>query len=183
MVEPIVHVLAPAEFGGLEQVVLALAGAQAESGRATHAALVVDRGRSGHPLQETLEAVHVRTVLVPVGGREYLRERALIRDLCTQIRPQVVHTHGYRPDVVDAGVARRLGIATATTVHGFTSSSWRNRLYETAQRYAFRQFDAVVAVSRPIRERRRCGRMRWSTARRGRERSIHWRLRARWAWS
>jgi glycosyltransferase involved in cell wall biosynthesis len=64
----------------------------------------------------------------------------------------VVHTHGYRPDVVDAGPARRLGIPTVTTVHGFTGGDWKNRLYERLQRRAHRSFDGVVGVSRPLVE-------------------------------
>src|SRR2546426_2354178 len=41
--------------------------------------------------------------------------------------PDVVHTHGYRPDVVDSGVARRLRIPVVTTVHGSTGGGWRDR--------------------------------------------------------
>jgi glycosyltransferase involved in cell wall biosynthesis len=74
-------------------------------------------------------------------------------ELGRRVRPGVVHTHGYRPDVVDAGPARRLGIPTVTTVHGFTGGNWKNRLYERLQRRAHRSFDAVVAVSRPLVER------------------------------
>ncbi|MBI4421517.1 MAG: glycosyltransferase, partial [Gemmatimonadetes bacterium] len=47
-------------------------------------------------------------------------------------------------------VARRTGIPTVTTVHGFTFGGWKNRVYEAIQRAAFRRFDAVVAVSRPL---------------------------------
>jgi len=38
-------------------------------------------------------------------------------------------------------------------VHGFTGGGWKNRLYEWVQRRAFRSFDAVVAVSRPLAAR------------------------------
>src|SRR5439155_136427 len=70
--------------------------------------------------------------------------------LCARLQPDVVQTHGYRPDVLDAGAARRLGIPVVTTVHGYTGGSWRNRLYERLQRRAFRRFDAVVAVSQRL---------------------------------
>jgi glycosyltransferase involved in cell wall biosynthesis len=63
----------------------------------------------------------------------------------------VVHTHGYRTDVIDASAARRSKLPTVTTVHGFTGvGGWRGRVYEYLQRRAFRRFDAVVAVSRPL---------------------------------
>jgi glycosyltransferase involved in cell wall biosynthesis len=44
-----------------------------------------------------------------------------------------------------------------TTVHGFTGGGLKNRGYEVLQRFAFRRFDAVVAVSRPQAEQLRAG--------------------------
>jgi glycosyltransferase involved in cell wall biosynthesis len=67
----------------------------------------------------------------------------------------VVHTHGYRADLQAGAVARRLGLATVSTVHGFTGGDWKNRLYERLQERALRRFDAVVAVSRPLAGRLR----------------------------
>jgi glycosyltransferase involved in cell wall biosynthesis len=61
-----------------------------------------------------------------------------------------MHTHGYRPDVIDAPVARRMGVPTVTTVHGFTGGGWRGRFYEWLQVRSFRAFDAVVPVSRKL---------------------------------
>jgi glycosyltransferase involved in cell wall biosynthesis len=91
--------------------------------------------------------------VIPVGGREYLRERALVRQLLTDIRPDVVHTHGYRTDVLHGSVARSLKIPVVTTVHGFTGGGWKNRFYESLQIGAFRRADAVVVVSHPLRAR------------------------------
>jgi glycosyltransferase involved in cell wall biosynthesis len=90
---------------------------------------------------------------VAIPSRAYLRERAAVAHLCRQVRPDVVHSHGYRPDVLDAGVARHLGTPVVTTVHGFTGGGWRNRWYEWLQCRALRRFDAVVAVSQPLVER------------------------------
>jgi glycosyltransferase involved in cell wall biosynthesis len=85
-----------------------------------------------------------------VAPRSYLSERAAIAKLCRRLHPDVFHTHGYRADVVDAGVARGLRIPTVTTVHGFTGGDWKGRLYERLQRHAYRKFDAVVAVAEPM---------------------------------
>jgi glycosyltransferase involved in cell wall biosynthesis len=139
----IVHLVAPAEFGGLERVVHALARGLHGLGHDVHVAAVVAGRPNDHPFFVPLSGsgVHVRPLALP--DRAYLRE----------VRPDVVHTHGYRPDVVDAGVARRLGIPIVTTVHGFTGGGWKNRCYEWLQCRAFRRFDAVVAVSRPLVER------------------------------
>ena len=149
----ILHVLAPAQWGGLERVVQALARGLRGVGHDVHVAAVVTGPATDHPFFAPLRGTGVHTRSLVVRGRAYRRERAAIATLCRQLRPDVVHTHGYRADVLDAGVARRLGIPTVTTVHGFTGGGWKNWLYEWLQCRAFRRFDAVVAVSESLVER------------------------------
>lgn len=143
----ILHIVAPAEVGGVERVLQALAGGHSRAGHDVHVAAVVSSADPDHvflaSLRRTGAAIHV----LAVPDRAYRREWTLVRQLCQLIRPDVVHTHGYRSDVVDASVARRLGIPTVTTVHGFIGNTWRGRLYERVQRAALRRFDRVVAVS------------------------------------
>jgi glycosyltransferase involved in cell wall biosynthesis len=149
----IMHVVTPAEFGGLERVVQMLGTGLQGLGHAVHVLSVSADAATAKPFLDPLSEAGVHTHQIVVSSRAYSRERAAIADLCRRVRPDAVHTHGYRPDVIDAGVARRLGIPVVTTAHGFTGGDWRNRLYEYLQRRAFRRFDAVVAVSRPLRDR------------------------------
>ena len=128
----------------------ALAAGHTRRGHRVHVAAIVEPHEPGHPFVDALRAAGVDVRVLSLPGRAYLRERAAVAQLCRELAPDVVHTHGYRPDVMDAGVARRVGIATATTVHGFTGGGWRNRLYEALQVMSFKRFDAVVAVSRPL---------------------------------
>ena len=154
----VLHIAAPAEFGGLERVVQALALGFRGLGHDVHVAPVVTAAGADRSFLEPLSGAGVHTHPLVVPARGYFQERAAIAELLRHVRPDVVHTHGYRPDVVDAGVARRLGIPLATTVHGFTGGGWKNRFYERLQNRAFRRFDAVVAVSRPLVEHlRRAG--------------------------
>lgn len=146
----IVHAFALGEVGGLFRVVEALSCGQARRGNEVHAAAVVERGHAGHPMLDILREAGVGVRVIAIGSRDYVGERRQIADLCRRLRPQAFHTHGYRSDVVDAGVARRLGIPTITTVHGFTGGDWKNRFYERLQRSAYRRFDAVIAVSRRL---------------------------------
>jgi glycosyltransferase involved in cell wall biosynthesis len=149
----VLHVLAPGAVGGLERLVQLLASGQSRSGEEAHVALVLEPDHANHPLFEKLAAGGVTAHSVLVSGRGYWRERALLSELCRRLRPGVVHTHGYRPDLVDAPVARQLGIPTVTTVHGFTGGDWKNRVYERLQRRAYRRFDAVAVVARPLVDR------------------------------
>ena len=149
----IMHVVAPAEFGGLERIVHMLGSGLHRLGHEVHVASVSDDATLAEPFRASLSEAGVHIHQIVVSSRAYARERAAIAALCRRLGPDAVHTHGYRPDVIDAGVVRRCGIPVVTTAHGFTGGAWRNRLYEYLQRRAFRRFDAVVAVSRPLGDR------------------------------
>ena len=153
----VLHVLAPGEEGGLESVVRALAIGQRGRGHAVRVAAVVDAGCLEHPFVASLDEAGVETATLAIPSRAYFREGAFVADLCRRHSPDVVHTHGFRADVLDAAVARRLGVPTITTVHGFTGGGWRVGVYERIQRRAFRSFGAVAAVSRPLAERLAAG--------------------------
>jgi glycosyltransferase involved in cell wall biosynthesis len=146
----ILHLLAPGEAGGLERVVHGLAIGQRARGHEVAVASVVHEPLRAHPFVLPLQraGVTVHEVLVP--HRAYWKERSTVASLCRALRPHVVHSHGYRTDVVDGGGIRKLGVATVATHHGTTRGSWRNRLYESLHWRALRQFDAVIAVSRVI---------------------------------
>jgi glycosyltransferase involved in cell wall biosynthesis len=146
----ILHIAAPGPVGGLERVVQALPIGQCQRGHRVRVALIVGAAEERDPFVAPLVAAGVEVDMLRLPARAYLRERQLIRGLCARFRPDVVHTHGYRPDVLDAGVARSMGVATVTTVHGSSRTRGRVRLYELLQFAAFRRFDAVVAVSRPL---------------------------------
>ena len=146
----ILHVLAPGEAGGLESVVRLLAAGQRDQGHDVRVAAVVSDGTHDHPFVSSLKDAGIEATSLAIPNRAYLREWRFVGDLCRRYCPTVVHTHGFRPDVLDAAVARRRGVPTVTTVHGRTGGGWKVGVYERIQGLAFRYFDAVVAVSRPL---------------------------------
>jgi len=135
----------------METVVRTLSSAQAIRGHRVIVLSVVVPSPREHPFVDSMKGGNVEVAKLEIHPRAYFKERRIIRGILRELSPDILHTHGYRPDVLDAPVARRLGIPTVTTVHGFTGNGLRNRLYERLQRYAFRQFDGVVVVSRKLR--------------------------------
>ena len=147
----IVHLLAPARIGGLERVVQGLAIGQAQRGHdVTVVAVVEEPMPPDHPFRATLDAakVPIRELVVPPRG--YGIERRELASSIDALKPDVVHSHGSRVDVVDGETIRKLGVPTVSTVHGWTGGSIKNRLYEYLHRRNLRRFDAVIAVSEPI---------------------------------
>jgi glycosyltransferase involved in cell wall biosynthesis len=146
----VLHILVPPPVGGSGTVVAALTlGSRGSAVEARVAAVIAPR-HTDHPFLASFRNAGVEVVTIEVPRRGYIQERAEVARLCGRLRPDVVHTHGYRADVVDAAVARCLGIPVVSTAHGFTGGDKKNRFYEWLQRRALRRFDAVVAVSRTL---------------------------------
>ena len=125
--------------------------ARVRGGEGVHVAAVLQSSEaSGHPFVTRLEALGVSVTPVVVGAHSYLREYRLLAALVTQLQPKVVHTHGYRADVIGGAVARAHRIPTVSTVHGFTGGGSKNRLYERLQCLSLRRANAVMAVSAPL---------------------------------
>jgi glycosyltransferase involved in cell wall biosynthesis len=146
----IVHVTAPAEVGGLERVVRDLAVGQLRRGHRVTVVAVVEPANPAVGFCEPLRRQGVEVVLLRNPARAYLRERRLLAALLDERRPQIVHCHGYRPDLLDAGVARARGIPVVTTLHGSSRMGGASRLYEWVQERVVHRFDAVIAVSEPL---------------------------------
>ena len=148
----ILHLMAPAAIGGMERVVQMLALAQSERAHDARVAAVVtpDSTPEVDRYLGALGEAGLPVYRLEVGGRAYARESALVSDIVRRHRPEVVHSHSYRTDVVDGPGVRRTGTPFVVTAHGYTGGTLRNRMYEWVQRRSFRRCHAVVAVSQPL---------------------------------
>lgn len=149
----ILHVTAPAEVGGLERVVQGLAVGQRQQGHDAHVVAVVGRDDTPTAFLEPLRRAGVPVHLLRTGARSYLAERRAVRRLLERYAPDVLHTHGYRSDLLHLGTARRLGVPIVTTLHGSSRMGGISHLFEWMQERALRRFDGVVAVSRALETR------------------------------
>lgn len=148
----IVHVLSPGTAGGLETVVHALARGHADAGHRV-TVLAASDDEAACRFLDRFTATLVQTESLRVRGRGYGAERVAARSALQRIMPDVVHTHGLRSDVIDAAAARDLGLATMSTVHGYTDATLKLRMYGLLQRANLHRFDAVIAVSTPLARR------------------------------
>ena len=145
----ILHILAPAREGGLESVVAMLSERQGRD--RVHVAVVLSPNEAeNHPFVSRLERARIPATRVVVGARGYFREYHLLGDVVRRIRPDVIHTHGYRSDVVGTIVALKHRVPAVSTVHGFVGGGIRDYVNERIQCVALRRAAVVLAVSRPL---------------------------------
>jgi glycosyltransferase involved in cell wall biosynthesis len=113
-------------------------------------AAVVEPDREPTTFVHTFQGTPVDLRILRLPARAYLRELRLFRDLYAEVRPDVVHSHGHRSDLLDAMVAKRAGYPIVTTIHGSSRFGGKASLYEWVQNVAMRRFDAVIAVSQAL---------------------------------
>jgi len=147
----ILQVAAPARFGGLERVVHALATGQRARGHDVQVVSLITPEDADTPFHGPFRDSAVPLHVIELPARAYLRERRAFRELCGRVRPDVVNTHGHRADVIESGVASRLGVPIVSTMHGFFHrGDLRGRITARLQCAALARFDAVIAVSRAL---------------------------------
>jgi glycosyltransferase involved in cell wall biosynthesis len=114
--------------------------------------VLLSRSAADHPFLEPFAGSGVDVQVIASTGRAYVAEYRKLREMLRACSPQIVHTHGYYPDVIAGLAARRERIRTVATSHGFSGGDVKNRIYEWLQRITFRRFDAIVAVSRKMQD-------------------------------
>jgi len=66
-------------------------------------------------------------------------------------RFDLIHTHGYRSDLIGIVAAKRFGIPIVSTCHGFISIDRNLSVYNRLDVFALRYFDRVIAVSEQMK--------------------------------
>lgn len=147
----IAHVLAPAAVGGLETVVRSLALGHASMGHSVDLIAVLDS--PSNRFVEEARDTGIRVHVVESPARSIQPERRGVRDFLTRNNVDVLHSHGYRSDILNLGIARQLGVPSVTTLHGFSATDRKGRMYEWLQLRGARRASAIVAVSTNVADR------------------------------
>lgn len=152
----ILHIIDSAGFYGAEKVLLSLATESVACGHDVIIGTIVAPGDGGDPLGDAAAEISIPHVRFAMNDGMDVAGLRMILQMIGDWKVQVVHTHGYKANILMALVSRsgRLWIHVCT-LHGWTSRSRWSRLafYEAAERLLLRRSDAIVAVSEGIAER------------------------------
>ncbi len=88
---------------------------------------------------------------VPAGRMAIVPMLLRLRRLLAAHPRAVVHSHGYKPDVLLALLNAPHRLACVSTCHSWYSETTKLRILEAADKRVLRRFDHVVAVSEEIR--------------------------------
>jgi glycosyltransferase involved in cell wall biosynthesis len=146
----VLHLIAPTHFGGAERVVLNLV----ESIDRSRFNVIVGAFVNVHfPINEFVARLKEKKEPCKVFWLKRTLDIDNIPRLVRFIHSrdiQIIHTHGYRSDIIGLLAARISSRPIIATIHGFVPINSRLRLYGHADLIALRFFDRVLPVSNDI---------------------------------
>ncbi len=143
------HVVSSGAVYGAERVIVELSLGQIELGWKP---LIFALESRGTPSLADYAASRGVPVLTEAIGQRLLAQRAA---LCRSVKARgvdVVHSHGYKGDLLVATLRLPDSVRMISTCHGWITTSRKLALYEWADKRALRRFDRVATVSASMRD-------------------------------
>jgi glycosyltransferase involved in cell wall biosynthesis len=138
----------PTGLYGAERWILALVKHLSSAHVESIVATIKDAPGDVPPLCREAAALGLRTATFESHGKLSLTAVRLLQTFIRANRVDILHTHGYKTDILGWAGARGTGCKVISTPHGWsTNAGIKLRLYESLDRLAFYFLDAVVPLS------------------------------------
>jgi len=152
----ILHLIHSEGVYGAELILLYLAREQQQRGHEPFVGSIRDTGTHQTPFEAVAHSWGLPVVPIRIAPRP---TPGVVRSLLRAVRdvaPDVLHSHGYKPNILLGFLPRRLRGPMLRTLHGWTgartfSALW---LYEHLDRLSLRRIESVVVVTRRMLELR-----------------------------
>lgn len=148
----VLQFICPTGFYGAERWILALARNLPRDTTQCHLAVTLeDDSRDLELVKEYRKQGLGEAFEVPMAHRFDLSVVGKLADLIRANQIHVIHTHGYKSDILGLLAARRAGIPCVTTPHGFENAAdLKLRMFIWAGCKAMARADRVVPLSRQL---------------------------------
>jgi glycosyltransferase involved in cell wall biosynthesis len=149
----ILHIISSSGMYGAEAVILNLSRTLNESGHASVLGVFSNSSNPNHQLHEAAVKEGIESHLIPCQGQIDRRAIAVIRELATRTKADVVHAHGYKADIYVYFALRGSGTPFVSTCHNWIDNDLTASLYGRADRLVLRNFASIAAVSGAVKQR------------------------------
>lgn len=144
----VLHLGSPTRLYGAERWILALAKHLPRERVQSWVAVIKDAPELEAPLCVHAAQLGFSTQVFESYGKLSLSAIAQLRAFINENRIDVLHTHGYKTDIIGLFAAVGTGCATVATPHGWSKHTGvRLQIYETLDRLAFQFTDAIAPLS------------------------------------
>ena len=147
----VLQIGSPTGLYGAERWILALVGNAAQKCVEFTVAVIKDAPGPEPPLCAAAANMGIPTHVFEANGKTSWRAVRQLRRFVEEKNIHVIHTHGYKPDILAAIVALQTPCRIVATPHGWSAKAGlKLKLYEALDRLVFARFDAVAPLSQEL---------------------------------
>jgi glycosyltransferase involved in cell wall biosynthesis len=144
----ILHLGSPTGLYGAERWILALVRHLPRDRVHSTVAVIKDDPSLEAPLRAEAARMGLDTAVFESHGKLSWSAIGQLRRFVRQRGIDIIHSHGYKTDIISLLATRGTGCRNVSTPHGWSvKAGLKLRIYETLDRVAFLGFDAVVPLS------------------------------------
>lgn len=148
----VLQLISSSGYYGAENMLIALTGGLGRLGCRGAVGVFRDARFEHLEIAERARERGIPIEIVPCNGRWDLHAVERIRKILDDREVDVLHTHGYKADVMGCAAAWSRRTALVATCHNWPDRSLKMLGYAWLDRRSLRKFDAVAAASEPVAE-------------------------------
>lgn len=151
MVIRVLHLGSPTGLYGAERWILALVNNIDRTTIRSEVAVILDDAALEADLCQQAEKTGIPAMVFEAHGKFNWSAVKQLRTHIVRNGIDILHTHGYKTDIIGVLATRGTGCRIVTTPHGWsTNAGYKLKIYESLDRAAFVFFDGVVPLSNDI---------------------------------
>jgi len=148
----ILQLISSGGFYGAERMVVQLSLALESLGCRTLLGVFRNEPRPNLEVARQARAAGLSVVEIPCRGRIDRAAARRIRSLAAEFQADVIHSHGYKPNIYAMLALGTAGAKLVSTCHGYVDDTLAMRMNEKLNRFLLRRYHAVAAVSEEVRD-------------------------------
>ena len=149
----ILHIISSGGMYGAEAVILNMSRTLNENSHSSVLGVFSNSANPNLQLHEAAIREGIESHLIPCNGQIDRTVTATIRELAARTGADIVHAHGYKADIYAYFAMRKTHVPLVSTCHTWYDNNLLVTLYGMVDRFALRNYAAVVAVSGEVNQR------------------------------
>lgn len=147
----VLHLIASPKIGGAEKLLLTILDHIDTNKYNIAIAVFIDAREKTNLFYDELKKSDIEIFPIVISGAYDLRQILQIYRILTVFKPDLIHSHGYKTNILGYLVSRKLKVSIVSTVHGWLhSNKLTTRLFNQVNLHVLKRFDRVIAVSGQI---------------------------------
>lgn len=146
----LINVLSPLTIAGAERVILTLTNNIDKDRFDVSLCLLLNAKKTVNPFVEKIKELNIKYDIIPLDKVFSIKQIKQLNKIIRNNSIDIIHTHSHRADITSYFANYNYQAKIISTVHGWTKSTGKLKIYSLIDKIILRNFDAIITVSNEI---------------------------------